>query len=198
MFIIHQLGLILYFGFSLLVLVQSHPSGPEEAKDFAWFLAPQEVEVVTEMHSRTSTSGLPSGSALGNSGEIIAPDQSSPVGLSLYPDHPLTSVPAAPLTVTALIKHRSALNGQMVKVRGVVVRTLLGEVACPSGGAGISPGVCAQPSIYIADEGKELREAHEVLRILIQESDAGYHIGQVVVIQGRVIGNRTAVHMVQE
>jgi hypothetical protein len=193
-----QLGLILYFAVSLLILVQSHPLSPEDAKDFAWILAPQEVEVVTETHSRPSIPVLPLGSAPGNSREITAPGQRSPVDLSLYPDHPLRSVPTAPITVTDLIKHRSALDGQMVKVRGEVVHTLLGEAACPSGGTGISPGAYAQPSIYLTDEAKELREAHEALRILVQESDTGYHIGQVVVIRGRVIGHRTAVYMVQE
>lgn len=198
MFTIHPLGLILSCGLSLLVLVQSHPSSPEDTQAVAWMLAPQGVEVVTEMPSQPSTPGLPSGSTPGSSGEITAPGQSSPVGLALYPDHPLSLVPTAPITVSDLITHRSALNGQMVQVRGVVVHTLLGEAACPPRGAGISPGACAQPSIYLADEGKEEWEAHEALRILVQESDTGYDIGQGVIIRGRVIGHRTAVHMVQE
>jgi hypothetical protein len=197
MLIIQQLLLILQLVASLLVSVQSNPSIPEETKQRAVSHGHQGVEIVTKTLSQWSIPALSSGSAPGYSGEATAPDNRSSGGLSRYPDNPLSVMPTEPITVTYLIEHRSALNGKMVRVRGVVVRTLLGEAACPSGGAGVPPGACAQPSIYLTDEGKVSREAHFDLRVLISASETGYQVGQVVVIQGTVSGHPSAVLLVK-
>jgi hypothetical protein len=197
MFVIHQLILILQLMALLLVSVQSSPSIPEQAKQQVVSLAHQGGEVVTKTLSQLSIPALSSGSAPGESGEATAPDNRSSVGLSHYPDNPLRVTPTEPITVTYLLEHRSALNGKMVRVRGVVVRTLLGEAACPSGAAGVPPGACAQPSIYLTDEGKEPREANDDLRVLISASETGYQVGQVVMIQGTVFGSPSAVLLVK-
>jgi hypothetical protein len=171
---------------------------PEEMKHWVVSLAHQGVEVATKTLSQSSAPTVTSGSAPGESGKVTTPDNSSLVGLSHYPDNLLRSMPTEPITVTYLIEHRSALNGKMVRVRGVIVRTLLGEAACPSGGAGVPPGTCAQPSIYLTDEGKEPRDANANIRILVNASDTSYYVGQVVVIQGTVSGNQSAVLLVKD
>jgi hypothetical protein len=197
MFIIRPSVLLLQLMALLLVSVQSSPSIPEQPKQQVVSLAHQGGAVVIKTLGQFSIPALSSGSAPGASGEATAPDHRSSGGLSYYPDNPLRVTPAEPITVTYLIEHRSALNGKMVRVRGVVVRTLLGEAACPSGAAGVPPGACAQPSIYLTDEGKEPREANYDLRVLISASETGYQAGQVVVIQGTVFGNPSAVILVK-
>jgi hypothetical protein len=193
MFVIHQLVFLLQLMALLLVSAQSNPSIPEETKQHVVSLAHQGVDVVTKTLSQLSIPALSSGSVPGESGEATAPDNRSSIGLSHYPDSPLRVMPTEPITVTYLIEHRSALNGKMVRVRGVVVHTLLGEAACPSGAAGVPPGACAQPSIYLADEGKEPRDANVNIRVLVSASDTSYYVGQIVVIQGTVFGNPSAV-----
>jgi hypothetical protein len=198
MLTLHQLVLILQVVASLLALDQNNQSIPEEMKHQAVSLARQGVEVATKTLNQSSTLAVTLGSAPGERGEVTAPDHSSSVGLSYYPDKLVRSIPADPITVTYLIEHRSALNGKAVRVRGVVVRTLLGEVACPSGGAGVPPGACAQPSIYLADEGKDPRDANANIRVLVNASDTNYYMDQVVVIRGTVSGNQSAVLLIQD
>lgn len=119
---------------------------------------------------------------------IIEPEDPNQIGLAPYPDEPLESIPTKPLSIQEVVEHRSALNGQTVRVRGVVVETLLGEKACPP-----DRGMCAQPSLFLADTIAPDRNPHYDLRILVGEAEqeAAYPIGQMVEIQATVMGDRT-------
>lgn len=110
-------------------------------------------------------------------------------GLTSYPDLPLTSVPDEAVTVKFLIEHRSALDGKTVKVRGVVVGTLLGEAACPS------RGMCANPRIYLSDMSAENRDKAYDLTVLVNEGEqkGAYPVGIFREIQGIVAGSKSGV-----
>jgi hypothetical protein len=120
----------------------------------------------------------------------VQPENPAEIGLSNYPDNPLETIPAEPISVKFLIEHRSALNNQGVQVRGVVVETLLGEKACPP-----DRGMCAQPSIYLAETMDANRDPNYDLRILVNEAEqeADYPIGETVELQALVQANQTTV-----
>lgn len=107
---------------------------------------------------------LPPESGLGTS--AILPDEKA--GLAAPPDLRLISMPKQPLSVKFVIEHRSALNGKAIEVQGVVVRTLLGEKACPQTGLA---GLCAKPSLYLADTPEEERDKLYDLRVLMSEAE---------------------------
>jgi hypothetical protein len=118
----------------------------------------------------------------------VEPEDPSTAGLYAYPDEPLGSVPAMPLSVSFLVEHRSALSGKTVLVRGVIVATLLGEKACPP-----DRGMCAQPSLFLADTSAEDRDPNYHVRVLVgeQEQEADYLLGQSVEIPVMVQADRT-------
>jgi hypothetical protein len=120
----------------------------------------------------------------------VVPEDPATLGLSEYADEPLDSIPAEPISVTYLVEHRSALNDETVIVRGLVVATLLGEKACPP-----DRGMCAPPSVCLADTNAEDRDPYYDVRILVgeQEQEADYPIGQVVEIPVSVQADRTVV-----
>lgn len=120
----------------------------------------------------------------------VEPEDPAGVGLSAYPDRPLAALPVAPISVRELIEHRSALNDRIVRVRGVVVATLLGDQACPS-----DRGACAQPSLFLADTTQAGRDPHYDLRVLVSEAEIeeDYPIGATVELRVRVYGDRAAV-----
>lgn len=117
----------------------------------------------------------------------VDPNQS---GLASYPDLPLTSIPTEPVSVKFVVEHRSALNDKLIKVRGVVVETLLGEKACPPGF-----GMCAQPRIFLADTAGEDRNKLYDLTVLVneEEQEKKYPLGGTIEIQGTVHGSTVGV-----
>ncbi len=122
----------------------------------------------------------------------IQPDDPNKTGLALYPDLSVTSLPTKPVSVKFVVEHRSALNGKTITIRGVVVETLLGEKACPTGGGGgltPGPGACAQPRIFLADTTGESRNKLYDLLVLMseEEKESSYPIGKTVVLQLDVI-----------
>ena len=95
-----------------------------------------------------------------------------------------------PISVSYLIEHRSALNGQTVRVKGLVLGMMLGDKACLP-----DRGMCAQPSIFLADTVENTKNPHYDLRVLVseQEREEDYKLGQLVEVRGTVYGDRTAV-----
>jgi len=119
---------------------------------------------------------------------VVEPEDPEQIGLAPYPDEPLERIPAEPIPVKELVEHRSALNGQVVRVRGVVVETLLGEKACPP-----DRGMCAQPSLFLAESSEANRNPHYDVRIVVSEAEqeADYPIGETVELPVLVQGDKT-------
>ncbi|MBI3576602.1 hypothetical protein HY086_01010 [Candidatus Gottesmanbacteria bacterium] len=119
-----------------------------------------------------------------------------PDGLSKYPDLPLGNLDLSkPLSVKAVAEHRTALNDKSVIVNGLVVSTLLGEAACPSGNDPLRPGPggCGQPRIVLADTIEASRDTNYDLTVLLNERDQGYTVGQAVTVAGIVSSSKEAV-----
>ena len=111
---------------------------------------------------------------------------------TLGPDLPLDSVPKGIVSVRFVVGHRSALNGLIVCVRGVVTAAVFGKAACP-----LDRGMCMQPSVILADSelGKgPLRDSIRVL-VLASEKQQDYSIGKLSEVWGVVHGNETAVQL---
>jgi hypothetical protein len=103
-------------------------------------------------------------------------------------DLPLSRVPKKPISVCFLIRHRSALDGKRVLVRGTIVAAAVGDKACPTG-----RGMCMQPSIFLSDHRKPSGSVQ--LRVLLPEKakEADYLIHRAITISGKVQGNRSGV-----
>jgi hypothetical protein len=54
--------------------------------------------------------------------------------------------PKETVSVRFVARHRSALNGQTIRVRGVIAAAILGDAACTP-----NRGTCMQSSIILAD-----------------------------------------------
>ncbi|HTK84611.1 MAG TPA: hypothetical protein VL625_05940 [Patescibacteria group bacterium] len=113
------------------------------------------------------------GTAVVGPGVFVAPDQAAPG----FPDYPLDSAPAEPMTVSFIFEHRTALNEKHVTVRGTIVSTLLADKACPP-----DRGMCAQPRIVLGDPGGSDKYRLEVL--LPEDDKTTYADGQTVEISG--------------
>jgi hypothetical protein len=111
---------------------------------------------------------------------------------TLGPDLPLDSVPRETVSVRFVVRHRSALNGRIVRVRGVVAAAVIGKVACPPG-----RGMCMQPSIILADSEPGKSQLPNSIRIFLLESEQqqDYPIGKLLQVRGVVHGSRTAVQV---
>ncbi len=122
----------------------------------------------------------------------VEPEDPQQIGLAPYPDEPLDVLPTRPLSVKELVEHRSALNGQTVWLRGVVVETLLGEKACPP-----DRGMCAPPSIFLAETTDANRNPHYDLHIVVSEAkqEAVYPMGETIELPVRVQGDRTGLSL---
>jgi hypothetical protein len=128
-----------------------------------------------------------------------APSQSAPAqgsslqpqaaSTSLGPDLPLDSIPAKAVSVEFVVEHRSALNGHGVRVSGVISHALLGNAACPP-----DRGLCAQPSIFLADpeRGKDKANAGPEIRIIMPRDakSADYPAGKAIELQATVQGSK--------
>lgn len=123
---------------------------------------------------------------------VVEPEDPQQIGLAPYPDEPLDVLPTRPLSVKELVEHRSALNGQTVWLRGVVVETLLGEKACPP-----DRGMCAPPSIFLAETTDANRNPHYDLHIVVSEAkqEAVYPMGETIELPVRVQGDRTGLSL---
>jgi len=124
-----------------------------------------------------------------------APTQSSTVkpqveNKAFGPDLPLRSVPPKVVSVRFVVDHRSALNQQTVRVRGIVAAALLGDAACPP-----DRGMCMPPSIVLAEsEPSKDRPACSVRILLPKESrPQDYPIGKAVELRATVDGQKTGV-----
>lgn len=119
------------------------------------------------------------------------------IGLHKYPDELLDSEPSGPQTVRFVVEHRNALNGHTITVKGVIISTLLGEAACPSGNT--EPRMmraCAMSRITIADSDSKDRNKDYDLTILIpDEKGTDYKKGQTVNVTGKVSGSIDSVIM---
>lgn len=131
----------------------------------------------------TASFGAQSGSS-GTQSATIQTDSEKPNS----PDLPLSATPKRVVTVGFLLRHRSALNGRMVRVRGIIVSTAFGNKGCPPG-----RGMCMQPSVFLSDRNFS-DEAH-VLRVLLptKSDEKCYRVNTKLTILGRVNGNRSAV-----
>ncbi|MEW6402540.1 MAG: hypothetical protein AB1649_12125 [Chloroflexota bacterium] len=123
---------------------------------------------------------------------VVEPEDPQHIGLAAYPDKPLATLPTGPISVKDLVEHRSALNGRTVWLRGVVVGTLLGEKACPP-----DRGLCAPPSIFLAETTDINRNPHYDVHILVSETEqeADYPIGEMIELPVKVQGNKTGLSL---
>lgn len=120
----------------------------------------------------------------------IQPEDPNTMGLAAYPDLSLTSLPQQPFSIKFVTEHRSALNGRTILTRGIIVSTLLGEKACPP-----DRGMCAQPSVFLADTAEKNRNELYDLRVLVgeEEQEKSYPIGKTIDIQVVIDGSKTSV-----
>jgi|GEM_PF-3880129 len=120
----------------------------------------------------------------------IQPEDRNKAGLAPDPDLTITSLPTESVSVKFVVEHRSALNGKSIKIRGMIAGTLLGEKACPP-----DRGMCAQPSIYLADTTAESRNKLYDLRVLVNEAEQekNYPVGKTIEIQVVIDGSKVAV-----
>lgn len=120
----------------------------------------------------------------------IQPEDPNRSGLAPYPDLSITSLPKGSVSAKFVVEHRSALNGKLIKVHGVVVGTLLGEKACPP-----DRGMCAQPRIFLADTTGGNRNKLYDLMVIVnkEEQEKDYPIGKTIETQGTVDGSKVAV-----
>lgn len=104
-------------------------------------------------------------------------------GLAPYPDLALSVVPKFAVSVKFVVEHRSALNEKSIKIRAVVVGTLLGENACPP-----DRGGCASPRIFLADTANENRNRLYDLMVIVGETEQekDYPTGKSLEVQGIV------------
>lgn len=112
-------------------------------------------------------------------------------GLAPYPDLPLGPLlPTGSVSIKFVVEHRTALNNRSVTVVGKVVNTLLGEKACPP-----DRGMCAQPSVFLADSTDSNRNPHYDLKIIVNESEQekNYPIGKSIEIPITVEGSKVAI-----
>ena len=118
---------------------------------------------------------------------VVEPEDPNQVGLAPYPDKPFPTVPTGPISTKEVVEHRSALNGQTVQVRGIIVATWLGEKACPP-----DRGMCAQPSLFLADTTDANRDPLYDVRVLVSEAEqeADYPIGETVELKVMVQGDK--------
>jgi hypothetical protein len=103
---------------------------------------------------------------------------------------PLDAIPAKTVSVQFVVEHRSALNGHTLRLHGVVTSALLGDAACPSGS-----GLCAQPSVFLADAPPERNQPARPIRILMPQDAkaADYPPGKVVDLRVAVQGSKNGV-----
>jgi hypothetical protein len=118
---------------------------------------------------------------------VVEPEDPNQIGLAPYPDEPLPTIPIEPMSTKEILEHRSALNGQTVQVRGIIVATWLGEKACPP-----DRGMCAQPSLFLADTTEAGRDPLYDVRVLVSEAEqeADYPIGETVELKAVVQGDK--------
>jgi hypothetical protein len=120
----------------------------------------------------------------------VQPVDPRTAGLALYPDEPLTALPAGPLSMRFLVEHRSALVGQAVEARGVVVLAKLGEAAC-------SPvrGGCGEPYLYLADTPDADRDENYDILVRLGRDETNYRVGETVRIRGIVHASKVAMYL---
>lgn len=172
--------LILLFMFALEGCAAGQTVGP----------ATQDVALPPDPTPETASGQDATGAVGTASTGVVQPEDPSQVGLAPYPDLPLDASIHDPMSVTYLIEHRSALNGQVVNVQGIVVATLLGEKACPP-----DMGMCAQPSVFLADTPDPGRDPLYDLRVLVMENAAetDFPVGTLIVLRVQVSGEATGV-----
>ncbi|MGB9179722.1 MAG: hypothetical protein WCB68_10805 [Pyrinomonadaceae bacterium] len=116
-------------------------------------------------------------------------------GLSLCPDYSLKREPQMPISVKFLIEHRTALNGRVVQVRGIVVATSEQTPANPSSGAIPMANANPQPRLFLADTSQKDRDKDYDLVVLLREGEDHYQAGETVEIKGVVEASKTAVYL---
>lgn len=130
----------------------------------------------------------------------IQPPMSTHAGqasLENVPDRPVEALPSGPVSPRFVIGHRSALNGKLVTVRGVVVGTVAPDTGPPHpGGVTPSPAHNPQPRIRLADANDRERDVRYDLTVLLPEGHDGYPGGQHVTVRGTVDGSPRAVVLV--
>ena len=120
----------------------------------------------------------------------VQPEDPNKSGLAPYPDLSIVSLSGQPFSIKFVVEHRSALNGKTILIHGMIVSTLLGEKACPP-----DRGMCAQPSVFLADITDKNRNPLYDLRILVgeEEQEKNYPIGKTIDLQVTVDGSKVAV-----
>lgn len=176
-------ALIMFF--SLLIgCTTSRQSSGEQS--IAPTVNPSATLIPTINEQSTTTEGQVSTAESG----VAYPEDPSQLGLAPYPDEPIETIPTQPVPVAYVIEHRTALDTKEITVQGIVVATLLGEKACPP-----DMGLCAQPSLFLADSADSNRDPLYDLRILVSENEVegDYPLGERIEVRIVVSGTNVAV-----
>ena len=154
-----------------------------------YFAFMKKSEPVAQQPTLTPTPSGGTGSVKSGSG-TVQPEDPNKSGLAPYPDLQISSISGQPFSIKFVVEHRSALNGKTILIHGAIVSTLLGEKACPP-----DRGMCAQPSIFLADTTDKNRNPLYDLRILVgeEEQEKSYPIGNALDLQVTVDGSKVAV-----
>jgi len=114
--------------------------------------------------------------------------------LERVPDSPLDAPPSGTVSPRFVVEHRSALNGRLVTVRGMVVSAVAPDTIPPrQGGVIPNPAQNPQPRIRLADADDRDRDVRYDLTVLLPEGHPGHATGERVEVRGTVDGNRRAV-----
>ncbi len=126
--------------------------------------------------------------------DITEPENPEDSGLAKYPDEPLNTIPATPMSIQYLIEHRSALNDKVVTIKGIVVADWRDEKKCSVH----AESLCPQPKIFLSDTSGDTRSPHYDLLVQLDEKDHDYVIGQLVELHGTVYGYNTVVQLTKK
>lgn len=150
----------------------------------------------------------PDGSAVGRTGpncefapcpgevaNYIEPEDPSKIGLTSYPNLPLSSELLTPIPIKYLVERRSALNEKVVTVKGIIIGNWLDESKCPPN----AELLCPQNRIFLADANTEDRNQLYDLDVVVEENAKAedYQIGETITIKVLVYGDKTSVHAVK-
>jgi hypothetical protein len=146
------------------------------------------VALVPALHSQVAPAVEPSEGAPTQSSTLHPQFQNKDLGLDL----PLHSAPKETVSVRFVVRHRSALNGQTVRIRGVIAAAILGDAACPS-----NRGMCMQSSIILADCKRGHHRLASSVRVLVPEDTdpRDYPIGGYSEVEVVVRGQKTSLEL---
>jgi hypothetical protein len=100
-----------------------------------------------------------------------------------------------PVSPQFVINHRSALNGTLIEVKGIVVDIPKTTGTSPRQSNLPIANANPQPRIILADSNRKSRDRNYDLTVLIGEGKVSYALGDTVKVTGIVEASKTAVYL---